>query len=179
MWAALILFGGADVLAQTIYKQIDATGRTTFTDRPTADAILVPYEAFPYQERAPASLPRIANGLWLDVARALSRNGAMSSIHAAKIDFKEATRRLQQVRESRHDGREPRSGERNDSAGIAVMDQRYQRRQQRLEHAVLAAERRTRETLLAVSALSTVERDTTGQPDTVVIPIPASIRGRT
>ena len=163
MWAAVLLFGGGEVLAQTIYRQIDATGRATFTDRPTADAVLVPYEAFPHQERAPASLPRIANGLWLDVARALSRNGAMSSIHAAKIDFKEATRRLQQARESRHDGKEPRSGERNASAGTTAMDQRYQRRQQRLEHAVLAAERRTGETLLALSTLSTGERETTGE----------------
>jgi hypothetical protein len=44
--AAAILCSGGEVLAQTIYKQIDAAGRTIFTDRPTADAMVVPYITF-------------------------------------------------------------------------------------------------------------------------------------
>jgi hypothetical protein len=157
MWAAAVLFIGGEVPAQTIYRQTDAAGRTTFTDRPAAGAIVVPYEAFPRQERSPASLPRIATGLWRDVAKALSNNASMRSIYAARIDFKEATRRLQQARENRHDGWELRPGERTDGAGTTAMDQRYQRRQQRLERAVVAAERRTLETSLVVDALSTGE----------------------
>jgi hypothetical protein len=77
----------------------------------------------------------------------------MRSTYAATVDFNEAGRRLRQARQSLQQGIEPRPGERIDSAGTSAMDRRYQRRQQRLERDVMAAERRSRETSLALSAL--------------------------
>ncbi len=151
MCAAAILCSSGGVSSQTIYKQIDATGRTTFTDRP--DVISgVPRETFPGQERGLGS-PPIASGTRADVARALASNSLMSSLYAATIDFNEATRRLRQARDSRQEGIEPRAGEWTDSAGTSVMTKRYQRRQQKLEREVVAAERRSHETSLVRSAL--------------------------
>ena len=46
MCAAAIVCSGEEALAQTIFKQIDAAGRTTFTDRPAATAMVVPYATF-------------------------------------------------------------------------------------------------------------------------------------
>jgi hypothetical protein len=77
----------------------------------------------------------------------------MKSTYAATVDFNEAGRRLNQARQSLQEGIEPRPGERIDSAGTGAMDRRYQRRQQRLEREVVAAERRSHETSLARSAL--------------------------
>jgi hypothetical protein len=151
--AAAILCSGGGVLAQTIYKQIDATGRTIFTDRPAADGIVVPYATFSSQERGSVSPPRTATGTRSDVANALFRNSAMTSTYAATIDFNEARRRLMQARQSRQEGIEPRPGERTDSAGTSAMNKRYQRRQERLEREVVAAERRSHETSLVRSAL--------------------------
>ena len=150
--AAAILFSGEGVLAQTIYKQMDATGRTIFTDRSAADGVVVPYETFPNQQRGSLSPQRVATGTRSDVAKALFRNSAMSSTYAATVDFNEAGRRLRQARQSREEGIEPRPGERIDSVGTSAMDKRYQRRQQRLEGEVVAAERRSHETSLVWNA---------------------------
>ena len=150
--ALLCSVGGAS--AQTIYKQIDATGRTIFTDRPDAARVAVSYETFRSEESGPVSPPRIATGTRSDVGKALFRHTAMRSTYAATVDFNEAGRRLRQARQSLQDGIEPRPGERIDSAATSVMDRRYQRRQQRLERDVMAAERRSRETSLARSALT-------------------------
>jgi hypothetical protein len=133
------------LLAQTIFKDIDAAGRTTFADRPAA-GLVVPRETLPGQER-----PRIASGTRADVAEALASNSRMSSMYAADIDFNEATRRLWQARANRQEGVEPRAGEWADNAG--AMNQRYQRRQKRLEREVVAAERRSRETSLVRGVL--------------------------
>jgi hypothetical protein len=150
--AAILCSGGA-VLAQTIYKQIDATGRTIFTDQPAADGMVVRYETFPREERGLVSPPRIATGTRSDVAKALFSNSPMSSTYAATIAFNEAGRRLRQARQSLQEGIEPRLGEGTDNAGTSAMDRRYQRRQQRLEREVVAAERRSHETSLVRSAL--------------------------
>ena len=99
------------------------------------------------------SLPRIANGNRSDVASALAGNSAMSSIYAATIDFNEAIRRLRQARDTRQEGKEPRGGEWSDSTGTSAMTNRYQRRQQKLEREVVAAERRAHETSVVRSAL--------------------------
>jgi hypothetical protein len=99
------------------------------------------------------SPPRIATGTRSDVEKSLFRHTAMRSTYAATVDFNEAGRRLRQARQSLQQGIEPRPGERIDSAGTSAMDRRYQRRQQRLERDVMAAERRSRETSLALSAL--------------------------
>ena len=143
--AAALVCSGGEVLAQTIYKQIDGAGRTTFSDRPAASSVS-PYETSRRQEGSPLSPPRIGNGNRSDGANALASNSAMSSIYAATIDFNEATRRLRQARDTRQDGMEPRGGEWRDSAVTSAMAERYQRRQQRLERAVVTAERRAHET---------------------------------
>jgi len=149
--AAAILCCGEGVLAQTIYKEIDATGRTIFTDR-TAAGIVVPYATFSSHQRGSVSPPRIATATRSDVAQALFSNSAMTSTYAATVDFNEARRRLTQARQSRQEGIEPRPGERNDSASTSAMDKRYHRRQQRLEREVVAAERRSHETSLVWNA---------------------------
>jgi len=153
MCAAGILCSGGGALAQTIYKQIDATGRVMFTDRPAA-GIVEPYATLPNYEGGSVSPPRSANGVWSDVAKALFSNSAMTSMNAATIDFNEATRRLLQARQNRQEGMEPRPGEQADSAGVSAMNKRYQRRQQKLEREVVAAELRSQETALVRSALS-------------------------
>jgi hypothetical protein len=166
--AAAILCSGGGVLAQTIYKQIDASGRTIFTDQPAADGMVVRYETFPREERGLVSPPRIATGTRSDVAKALFSNSPMSSTYAATIDFNEAGRRLRQARQSLQEGIEPRPGEGTDNAGTSAMDRRYQRRQQRLEREVVAAERRSHETSLVRSAL--LRRD--GKTDPVKLAQP-------
>jgi hypothetical protein len=166
--AAAILCSGEGVLAQTIYKQMDAAGRTVFTDRPNTAGIVVLYETFPTQERGPVSSPRIVTGTRSDVAKALCTKSAMSSTYAATVDFNEATRRLTQARQSREDGIEPRPGEWTDGMGTTAMDKRYQRRQQRLEREVVAAERRSHETSLVRNAF--LRRD--GKTDPVKLALP-------
>ena len=155
MCAAAILCCAEGVLAQTVYKQIDATGRTIFTDRPTADSgVVVPYARTSSQEGGSVSPPRIAIGTRPELAEALFSSSPMTSMYAATIDFNEATRRLRQARQNRQEGMEARPGERADSAGTSAMNTRYRRRQQKLERDVVAAELRSHETSLVRSALS-------------------------
>ena len=116
--------------------------------------------------------PRIVIRARSDLEQALFSNSPMASMHAATIDFNEATRRLTRVRRSRQDGMEPRPGERNDSAGTSAMDKRYQRRQQRLERDVVAAERRSHETLLARSALLRIGLRSDGKTDPIKLAQP-------
>jgi hypothetical protein len=97
-----------------------------------------------------------------DVEQALFRHTPMRSMHAAIVDFNEATRRLTQARQSRRDGIEAQPGERADVGGTSAMDKRYQRRQQRLERAVVVAELRSHQTALIRSAL--VELDAKSAP---------------
>jgi len=149
--AIAIVCCGASVSAQTIYRQIDAAGRTTYTDRPAADSVVT---TSPYQERGPLLRPRIANGTRSDVAKALLSRSAMTSMYAATVDFNEATRRSRQARQSRQEGIDSFLGERTDSAGASAMSARYQKRQRRLEREVVAAELRLHETSLVRSALS-------------------------
>ena len=151
--AAAILCGGGGVLGQTIYKEIDATGRISFSDRLAIDGIVVPYEMYASRERRSLPPPRITTATRADVTNALSDNAAMTSMYAATVDLKEARRRLKQARETRQAGMEPRPGEQTDGAGTTSMNKRYQRRQQRLEREVVAAERRSHETSLVWSAL--------------------------
>jgi hypothetical protein len=72
MCAAGVLCSGGGALAQTIYKQIDATGRVMFTDRPAA-GIVVPYATFLSREGGSVSPPRSAKGVWSDLARPCSQ----------------------------------------------------------------------------------------------------------
>jgi uncharacterized protein YdiU (UPF0061 family) len=159
MCAAAILCCGEGALAQTIYKQMDATGHTTFTDRPAADSMLAPYATTSSQERSSVSPPRIARGTRSDLTEALFSNPAMTPMHAATVDYNEATRRLTQARQSRQEGIAPRPGERADNAGASAMNTRYQRRQQRLQRDVVAAELRSQQTSLVRNTLSRSRRD--------------------
>lgn len=142
--AAAMLCSGGCVLAQTVYKQTDASGVITFSDRPPVDS-LRPYATFTH-------LQRVVNGNRSDVADALMRNAAMSSSYAVTIDFNEARGRLKRARENRAEGMEPRPGERIDSSGTVAMNGRYQRRQRGLQREVVAAERRSHEASLIQSA---------------------------
>jgi hypothetical protein len=136
---AALLCSGGGAWAQTIYKQIDATGRMTFTDRRDSARIGAFYEIFPSEERGSVPPPRIATGTRSDVEKALFMHTAMRSTYAATVDLNEAARRLRQARQSLEEGLEPRPGERIDPAGTSAMDRRYQRRQQRLAREVTAA----------------------------------------
>ena len=114
MCMAAILCSGDSVFAQTIFKQVDATGRTTFSDRPSAEGG-VPYLSYPGPERD--SVPPLAIQARSDVQQALFTHTSMRSMHAATIDFNEARRRLAQARQSRRDGIEAQPGERADVGG--------------------------------------------------------------
>jgi Domain of unknown function (DUF4124) len=172
MCAAAIVCSGEEVLAQTIYKQTDAAGRTTFTDRPAANVMVVPYATFSRPERGSLPPPRIVIRARSDLEQALFSHSPMASMHAATIDFNEATRRLTQARQSRQDGMEPRPGERTDSPGTSAMDRRYQRRQQKLERDVVAAERRSQETSLVRSALLRIALRSDGKTDPIKLAQP-------
>jgi hypothetical protein len=161
--AAAILTSGGGVFAQTIYKQIDATGRTIFSDHPAAEGTVGPNGMFHSEEHSSLAPPRVATGTRPDVAKALLRNLPMRSTYAATVDLNEAGRRLRLARQRRQEGIEARPGGRNDSAGTSAMDRRYHRRQQRLEREVIAAERRSHETAVVWNGF--VRRD--GKTDQV------------
>jgi hypothetical protein len=116
-----------DATALVIYRQVDAAGRVTFSDRPAA----APLEA--------AAIPT------LDVAAALAGAAAMSSRHAAMIDANEAARRLRQAERERQRGLERMPGEHLPGAGTGDADARYQRRQEELRRVVELARRRSDE----------------------------------
>jgi hypothetical protein len=156
MFAATILCSSDGVLAQTIFRQTDAAGHTTFTDRPPA-GMVVPHATFRGEERGSVPPPRIAKGTRPDLAKALFSNSAMTSMYAATVDYNEAARRLRQARQSSQEGMESRPGEQGD-AGATAMNKRYERRQQRLERAVVAAELRSRDTALIRTAMLELER---------------------
>ena len=120
------------VSAQTVHKQIDIDGHITFTDQPET-----------------TSSARKTKVSGLDVASALARNAPMTSIHAATVDFNEATRRLVRARQSRKEGTALRLDE--GAAGIKTMNGRFQRGQQRLDSEVVAAQRRSNQTSLVRS----------------------------
>jgi len=159
--AVAILCSGEGLLAEAIYKQTDATGVITFTDRPTAHDVIEPYVRLSSQPGGSISVERPVNGNRLDVAAALTRNAAMSSTYAAAIDFNEARLRLKRARKNRQEGIEPRSGERADSSSTGPMNKRYQSRQRGLQREVVAAERRWHETSLVQSTrvLAFLSRD--------------------
>lgn len=127
--AAAFLCAAAGVSAQTVYKQIDAAGRITFTDRP--DTIPSP---------TTATVPA------LDVANALASNSAISSPRAATIDANEAARRLGQAQLERKQGAQRLPGEQAHGSDASVVNDRYWRRQEQLQRAVEQAQRRSSET---------------------------------
>lgn len=152
--ATTLLGAAASASAQTIHRQVDDAGRSTFTDQAAAsDGVVVPYAAVPEKDPASASAPGIASSARSDVARALRRKSAMSSMYAATVDFNEAARRLRQARQGLQEEMESRPGEWTDGAGSKQIKERYRKRQQKLEREIVAAERRSHETSLVQSAL--------------------------
>ena len=127
--AAVFLCAAAGVSAQTVYKQADAAGHITYTDRP---------------DTAPS--PPTAKVPALDVANALASASAMSSRGAAIINSNEAARRLRQAEREREQGAERLPGEQAHGADANVMNRRYWQRQDELRRAVEQAQRRSDET---------------------------------
>lgn len=127
--AAALLCAASPASAQALYKEVDADGRATFSDR--LDAL-------------PSS--RTGNVPTSDVASALARNTAMSSRRAAMINAREAQRRLTQALLQRAQGAEPLPGEQAHGSTPGAVNHRYWRRQERLMHAVEQAQRRLNET---------------------------------
>ena len=135
--AAALLCAATGVPAQTIYKQVNAAGHTTYTDRP--DRTLPPP---PQTAAVPA----------LDVTTALASNSPMSSRGAALIDANEAARRLRQAQLERELGAERLPGEEAHGADASVANQRYRQRQDELRRKVELAQRRLSNALRSLSA---------------------------
>jgi type II secretory pathway component HofQ len=128
--AMTLLCAAAGVSAQTIYRQLDADGRVTYTDRPEPTLLT-----------AAAMVPTP------DLAAALAGSAALSSRHAAAVDASEAARRLKQAERERQQGAERLPGEQ--SHGHADADAakgRYWQRQENLQQVVEQARRRANET---------------------------------
>ena len=115
--------------AQTVYKQVDAAGHTTYTDQPDTTAS-----------------PRTATDPALGVASALAGNTAISSRHAAMIDANEAARRLEQAQLQREHGTQRLAGEQAHGIDAGLANHRYRRRQDELQRVVEQAQRRSSET---------------------------------
>ena len=81
--------------------------------------------------------------------------GGFSGKRAAAVDYKEAERRLQQARLTRERGLKPLTGEYVIDGGTRRLNENYARRQARLERSLAAAERRHRETTVAMQAFYT------------------------
>jgi len=126
--AAALLCAAAGAPAQTIYRQVDAAGRITYTDRPGT-----------------APSPRTATDPALDVAIALAGGAAMSSRRAAIIDANEAARRLRQARLERAQGANRLPGEEARGADAGAANDRYRQRQDALRRAVELARHRSSE----------------------------------
>ena len=132
--AAALLCAAAGVTAQTIYKQVDAAGRITYSDRPGTTL-------------SPPTVPA------LEVANALASNSAISSRSAATIDANEAARRLRQAEREREQGAERLPGEQAHGADANGVNRRYWQRQEELRRVVEQAQRRSGETGRALRAL--------------------------
>lgn len=132
--ALALLCAAAGTPAQTtIYKQVDAAGRVTFTDRPDS--------SLPAQSMTGAALeaPRAPGGVIL-----------MTSRRSAAIDANEAARRLAQAQLMRSEGADPLAGER--TPGTGVPNERYWQRQEKLRVLVEHAQQRANEARMPLLA---------------------------
>jgi len=127
IWAAAFLCAATGVPAQTLHRQTDSEGRTTFGDR--ADATPSPRAE---TVEAPEATP--------------VRKSAISPRRSAMIEANEAQRVLKQARLARERGAEPLPAERVRSAGAGAVNHRYWRRQEKLRRDVEQALRRSNET---------------------------------
>jgi hypothetical protein len=117
--ALALLYAGASVAAQAIYKEIDSAGHVTYSDQPDTTPSW-------HQATVPA----------VDVKNALAGNSAISSRRAAIVDADEAARRLSQALEERRLGAERLPGERAHGADAAAANLRYRARQEDLDREV-------------------------------------------
>ena len=127
IWAAAFLCAATGVPAQTLHRQTDSEGRTTFGDR--ADATPSPRTE---TVEAPEATP--------------VRKSVISPRRSAMIEANEAQRVLKQARLARERGAEPLPAERVRSAGAGAVNHRYWRRQEKLRRDVEQALRRSNET---------------------------------
>lgn len=133
--AGMLVCAASGVSAQEIYRQIGVDGHITYTDQPGT-----------------TPPPQAVTGPPLDVASALASNFALSSRHAATVDANEAARRLRQAQQELvlDAKRLPRLQARGSTAG--EVSDRYDRRQEELQHQVERAQRRFIETQQALRA---------------------------
>jgi hypothetical protein len=126
--AAALLCAAAGVPAEPSYKQIDAAGRITVSNR-TDMTYLPPTAVVPAR----------------DVASALAGSTAMSTRRAAIVDANEAARRLAQAKREQEQGAERLPGEEDRATDEDGVNPKYQRRQDQLRRGVEQAQRRSSE----------------------------------
>jgi uncharacterized protein DUF4124 len=114
--------------AQAIFRQVDAEGRITYTDRPDTTPLI-----------------QTAADPALEVANALASNSAISSRRAAMVDANEAARRLRQTEFERRQGVERLPGEQARGISADAANERYRRRQEELLRMVEQAQLRLSE----------------------------------
>jgi hypothetical protein len=111
-----------------VYRQVDAAGRITYTDRPDM-----------------SSPQGAATGAASDVAIALASNTAIASHGAAVTDAREAARRLERAERERKLGVGRLPVEKARGADASALNARYQRRQEKLRRFHEQAQRRAAE----------------------------------
>src|SRR5512143_3274688 len=128
--AVALALAAAPVSAQTIYRNVDASGNIAYSDR---------FDSTPSPQPMAAPDP--------DVTQSPAGIAGISSRRtAALVDAKEAARRLRQAQLNRKQGLEPMPGERGQGTGADAVNYRYWYRQEMLRRAVENAQRRTGET---------------------------------
>ena len=133
--ALALLCAATGTQAQTIYKQVDAAGKVTFTDRPDS------------------SLPaQSMTGPLLEAPKPPVGVVLITSRRSAAINANEAGRRLAQAQLMRREGEGLLPGDLTHGSGEKVPNQRYWRRQEKLRVLVEQAQQRTNETRLLLLA---------------------------
>ena len=132
---AALLCAATGAAAQSIYRQVDAFGRVSFTDQP---------ETAPQLQTTGDSAA--------EAPRARTGRAPIASKRAAQIDATEATRRLEQALLKRKQGAAPLPGEQVQGPKGSVPNYRYWQRQEKLRLLVEQAQQRWRETNQTVLA---------------------------
>jgi hypothetical protein len=140
--ALALLCAATGAPAQTIYKQVDAEGKVTFTDHPD---INLPAQALP-------SAGQVMTNPALQAPNPPARAGLMTSRRSASIDVNEAGLRLAQAQLKRSGGVGMLPADWTHGSGKSVPNQRYWQRQDRLRVLVERAQQRSVETRLALLA---------------------------
>jgi hypothetical protein len=137
--AAAIICAAAGNAGGTVFKNVDAEGHTTYTDRPD---VFVPA----LTEAKPAG---VTQG---EVARALASRTRIATRSSATIDANEASLRLVRAQLDLDRGAGALHGEQIEGAETGEAYARYWRRQKQLSLVVEKAQRRVDETRLAQAA---------------------------